>query len=416
MQDFGTKSDDTAGPSGQLSAAEFNNLASEAENAVLRSGQVLTGASVTQLATSLFLHGVKAQTFQDSGAANAYVATPVSGAGGVLLPTEYSTLNGATIIIKASASNTTASTLNIGQTTGTLLGTKAIVDQAGAPLISGAIQAGSYLQLRYDASIGAGSWVLMPWTSKQAGQPPSALNARMSIAAASTTGTMTASLVTVATALFAKSYQIQLFNKVINLATTGAGGMDTGTAPVSGYVALYAIYNPTTDVSALLAVNATGSAAPEVYGGANMPAGFTASALLTVVATNASSQFLPVLVLDRRVSFQFISAFSTSGGAAVLTSTSIAAAIPLNAKNFAGHLSLSLTGAGATTVSIAASATTTTNGMGIKFAAMAGAGGTISGQFPFNMIDLVTAQTVFYTLGTTGSAGSLSIFISSYMI
>lgn len=165
MQDFGTKSDDTAGPSGQLSAAEFNNLATEAENAVLRSGQPLSGASETQLATSLFLHGTKSQAFQDNGAANAYVATPASGASGVLLPVDYTALNGSIIILKASSANTGASTLNFGQTTGTLLGTKAIVQPSGAALTSGLIAANAYIQLRYDSSIGAGSWVLLPWST-----------------------------------------------------------------------------------------------------------------------------------------------------------------------------------------------------------------------------------------------------------
>ena len=185
MQDFGTKADDTAGPSGQLSAAEFNNLATELENAVLRSGQALNGGLVTQLAISLFLHGVKAQTFQDSGAVNAYVATPVSGSGGVLLPADYTNMDGMIVLFKASNANTGASTLNVGQTTGTLLGTKAIVDQAGAALTSGAIAAANYIQLRYDASIGAGSWVLLPssrpiattaqaqaWTSDQVEMTP----------------------------------------------------------------------------------------------------------------------------------------------------------------------------------------------------------------------------------------------------
>lgn len=164
MQDFGTKADNSPPPGGQLSAAEFNNLATENENAVLHSGQTLSGGSATQLATSLFLHGTKAQTFQDNGAANVYVATPVSGASGVLLPTDYAAMDGAIIVLKASAANTAASTLNIGQTTGALLGTKAIVDQAGTALVSGAISASTYIQLRYDSSIGAGSWVLLPWS------------------------------------------------------------------------------------------------------------------------------------------------------------------------------------------------------------------------------------------------------------
>lgn len=163
MQDFGTKADNSPPPGGQLSAVEFNNLATENENAVLRSGQSLSGASATQLATSLFLHGVKSGTFQDSGAVNAYVITPVSGASGVLLPSTYSEMNGAVIQFRAANANTGASTLNIGQTTGALLGTKAIVDQYGSPLISGAFGP-NLIQLRYDSSIGAGSWVLLPWS------------------------------------------------------------------------------------------------------------------------------------------------------------------------------------------------------------------------------------------------------------
>lgn len=165
MQDFGTKADNSPPPGGQLSAAEFNNLATENENAVLRSGQSLSGAAADQLAKSLFLHAVKSETFQDSGVANAYVATPVSGTSGVLLPADYSLMNGAIILLKASAANTAASTINIGQTTGTLLGTKAIVDQAGNSIIAGTILAGAYIQLRYDSGIGAGSWVILPWAA-----------------------------------------------------------------------------------------------------------------------------------------------------------------------------------------------------------------------------------------------------------
>lgn len=162
MQDFGTKANDTAGPSGQLSADEFNNLATELENAVLRSGQALSGASVLQMAISLFLHGTKSQTFQDSGVANAYVATPVSGLNGVAIPADYAAMNGSIVLFSAANANSGASTLNIGQTTGTLLGAKAIVDQTGAALTTGSIAAGTYVQLRYDSSIGAGSWVLLP--------------------------------------------------------------------------------------------------------------------------------------------------------------------------------------------------------------------------------------------------------------
>lgn len=162
MQDFGTKADNSPPPGGQLSAAEFNNLATENENAVLRSGQTLSGAAVDQLAQSLFLHAVKARSFQDSGAANAYVATPVSGTSGVLLPTAYTNLDGAVISFKAANTNSGAATLNIGQTTGTLLGTKPIRTPLDTALPANAILAGQYIDVTYNAAFngGVGAWVL----------------------------------------------------------------------------------------------------------------------------------------------------------------------------------------------------------------------------------------------------------------
>ena len=163
MQDFGTKADNSAPPGGQLSAAEFNNLATENENAVSRSGQTLSGASATQLATSLFLHGVKSETFQDSGAANAYVATPASGSSGVLLPANYAALNGTIISFKAAFANTAASTLNIGQTTGTLLGSKAIRTSSDTAIPANSIAAGQYVRLIYNSAFdtGNGAWELL---------------------------------------------------------------------------------------------------------------------------------------------------------------------------------------------------------------------------------------------------------------
>ncbi|EOU3128503.1 TPA: hypothetical protein ACLH5A_004271, partial [Yersinia enterocolitica] len=126
-------------------------------------------------------------------------------------------------------------------------------------------------------------------------------NAKMSVTAASSTATFTADELIVQTALGGLQYKLSSFSKTINLATTGAGGMDTGTVPANGFVALYAIYNPTTQISALLAVNASSVVAPEVYGGSNIPAGYTASALVSVLPTS-SSQLAPVIQQGRRVS------------------------------------------------------------------------------------------------------------------
>ncbi|MFM1298311.1 hypothetical protein WFL92_09295 [Yersinia enterocolitica] len=153
-------------------------------------------------------------------------------------------------------------------------------------------------------------------------------NAKMSVAAASATATFTADELIVQAVLGGRQYKLASFNKTINLATTGAGGMDTGTVPANGFVALYAIYNPTTQISALLAVNASSVVAPEVYGGSNMPAGYMASALVSVLPTS-SSQLAPVIQQGRRVSIVGASILSGSGAPSSLAAITVSA-VPLN--------------------------------------------------------------------------------------
>ncbi|CCV46736.1 hypothetical protein RSF51_000805 [Yersinia enterocolitica] len=153
-------------------------------------------------------------------------------------------------------------------------------------------------------------------------------NAKMSVTAASATATFTADELIVQASLGGRQYKLSSFNKTINLATTGAGGMDTGTVPTNGFVGLYAIYNPTTQISALLAVNASSVVAPEVYGGSNMPAGYTASALVSVLPTS-SSQLASVIQQGRRVSIVGASILSGSGAPSSLATLTVSA-VPLN--------------------------------------------------------------------------------------
>lgn len=412
MQDFGTKANDTAGPSGQLSAEEFNNLATEAENAVSRAGLVLNGSLDTQLANSLFLHGVKSASFQDSGAANAYVATPISGASGVLLPTAYAPLDGTIISFKASATNTGASTLNIGQTTGTLLGSKPIRTQTDGSLPAASITAGQYVQLVYNAAFNAGSgaWELLPWGYTTVSQPPSALNVRVSVTAASASATFTAAAVTMNAALGGQVFEAVGFSQVANLAASGAGGMDVGSAPANGFVAIYAIYNPTTNVRNVLAKNATSAVQTEVYTGANMPAGFTASALLTVLPTNGSGQFKVCAVSNRRVSIQSTQIFSGSTGGLSLQSFSAAAAIPFNAVEVLGTITNSST----LTSSIGLTLNSTSGGLSTQnISGTVGGGSGLNGNFASNII---VPQTMY--VSTTNSAGtpSYTVSVSEYAI
>jgi hypothetical protein len=232
---------------------------------------------------------------------------------------------------------------------------------------------------------------------------------RMSIATAAAAATFTADEVVVKSALGGSAWLLSSFSKTINLATTGAGGMDTGSGPVSGYVAIYAIFNPTTGVSALLAVNATSVAAPNIYGGANMPAGYTASALLTVVQTNASSQMKPVQVRDRRVYISPISAYTGSTGLSN-TSISISAVVPLNAIAASGIMSVSSTAAG--TISLDLFSDANSSGTCRNTASIAAAGICASS---FYDLPLATAQTIIASASnSTGGTPTYGVIISGY--
>ncbi|WP_343726698.1 hypothetical protein [Burkholderia seminalis] len=241
-----------------------------------------------------------------------------------------------------------------------------------------------------------------------------ARNVAMNVASASATATLTADEIIVCSGLGGVAYKLANFSNTINIAASGGpGGMDTGTAPANGYVAIYAIYNPTTGASALLATNATSTKAPEVYSGANMPPGMKASALLTVVPTNSSGQFVPVLVQDRKVSIlQYTALSSSSSSGFTNTALSIAGGVPRNAKRVGGSLSLSNS--------------TAANSVWVFYASSSGAGpqqysinttGSGGNLFGFSGLDLSAAQTMQYALLSI-SAGTCSyiIYISCYEI
>lgn len=243
-------------------------------------------------------------------------------------------------------------------------------------------------------------------TLRDSGKPYGATTVRMSVAAASATATLTADEIVCKSGT--SGWILSAFSKTINLSTTGAGGMDTGAAPVSGYVAIYAIYNPTTATSALLAKNATAAAQPETYNGVNMPSGYTASKLVAVCATNASSQFSICLVQDRITSFPTIQVINTTVSQGSPTSLNLSAAVPFNARRvkFRGAIA-------ASSASVAGSITVggSSNQVGISQAASALP---ISGSaltVELGYVPLVAAQTAFYT--DTVSSGIIAAFILS---
>ncbi len=232
---------------------------------------------------------------------------------------------------------------------------------------------------------------------------------RMYVTVPTQTSTYTAQEVVVKTALGGASHIIGNYSKVINLGTTGAGGMDTGTAPVNGYVGLYAIYNTITADASIIAVNAATLLSP-VYAGVNMPAGYNASALLTVVPTNASGQFKNLFVQDRKVTFTLATAFT---GSTVVTflPVSIAASVPANATEIFGELSTS----NGTVSSMSLAVVGDTNSVGQQVQSVSGAAGATSVS-NYAHVPLPVPQT-FY-ISTLNSAGSptFTVYIGGYFV
>jgi hypothetical protein len=241
-----------------------------------------------------------------------------------------------------------------------------------------------------------------------AGVVGQSVNLTMSVTAASATATLTADEIIVETALGGQTYRLASFSKTINLATTGAGGMDTGTAPVSGYVALYAIYNPTTGTSALLATNATSVSAPEVYGGANRPAGYTASALVSVWNTNGSGQFVVAVQLGRCIDYPPRTEITISTATSGFTQSGTIADIPLNARFVNGSVTFSASTTGNPSLSVAADA----SGSGTKQHLFQGAAGNYGNSF--SSLKLTVARAIFFALNLGGATGTATYFLTGY--
>lgn len=233
-----------------------------------------------------------------------------------------------------------------------------------------------------------------------------AQNAYMRVGTAAATATFTCNEVIVAATLTGNRYKLSSFSKPINLATTGVGGMDTGVAPVTGYVALYAIYNPTTSTSALLATNAPASPLSEIYAGANMPSGYTASALVCVWPTTASSLFSVGTLRGRRVSRVPVTVLSTSVGTGVPTTLSIGSAVPFSAVSCRGNITITSAAGSNNNAFIYSDALLVAQ----QYTSQ-GPGTGVSGNWE---IDLTTAQTLFYQMNVTAAPGAFTIQISSY--
>ncbi|CFQ40820.1 tail fiber protein [Yersinia frederiksenii] len=223
-------------------------------------------------------------------------------------------------------------------------------------------------------------------------------NAKMSIPSASAIATFTADELIVQTSLGGLQYKLSSFSNTVNLATTGAGGMDTGTVPATGYVALYAIYNPTSGASALLAVNATSARVPEVYGGANMPTGYTASALVSAWRI-ASSQFTIGYQRERHISIPLSTVYTTATGVTTIGPVSYASAVPFNAVSISVYIIAYQTSPG---VGVELNIYSSSSGIG-KLNANATVSGATSTSIATSDLDVINPQALFFNMASTNT-------------
>lgn len=234
-------------------------------------------------------------------------------------------------------------------------------------------------------------------------------NARMSVATTSATGTFTADQVVVGTSLGGATYRLNGFNKNINLATVGAGGMDTGTATANGFVGIYAIYNPTTQVSALLATMEASAILPIVYGGANMPAGYTASALISVAPISATAgQFAAFFQLDHAVDYLGVGVLTGStfvGGPVARPSTGI----PYSAKFVSGFNQVSSSASAAISQVLTSTAVSAIGGQYNTCNLTAGS----SQAVPFR-VAISLPQNIYQTASSSAGTPGFTINVKNY--
>ena len=130
---------------GTLPAAEWNEVPSELQNVIEKTGQTLSALDLDQLGKAIAVYASGADFYVDSGAVNAYV---LSGVGSKQTPPAY--FNGMKIRFIPTSTNTGASTVNVAT-----LGAKALKRADGTDLLTTDLQAGIPVQFQYDTGSGS---------------------------------------------------------------------------------------------------------------------------------------------------------------------------------------------------------------------------------------------------------------------
>ena len=156
--------------------------------------------------------------------------------------------------------------------------------------------------------------------------------------------------VTVASAIGGGYYTVPIPSAGLSMNgnTTGVGGMDTGTPPASGFLDLYWIYNPNTATLAMLGCADASCNGTAVYANGHLPTGYTASGLAAVLATDALKDTISESLLKKVVSLTKCPEMfgGTKSGTVALAPSSLLSAVPPEAINVTGFLSIASNTAG----------------------------------------------------------------------
>ncbi len=366
----------------------------------------VANALTTTQASSLYSQTATFGT--DAGTATAYSVT--------LTPAPASIPDGFVVRWRAATTNTGASTLSVNSSNA-----YAIQGAALAALAAGEIVAGGYYEAAFNANTSV--WILKTNTAgplqvatptaanhaaqlqQVVGNVGDARNLSATLLTAGTSLTYTADNLIVKTALNGLTYCIPSLNAKILSTATGAGGISSSsTMPASGFLAIYAIYNPTTATAALLGVNATSAKAPEICA-ATMPADYTASALIGVWPTTSDSYFNIADQAGRVVTTGRSAVINTSTSASSLTAVSLASAAPINAKFGFGDYSAT---AAATSSNVTQALAATASGIGNVYQTAL-----YYAQCAWRL-RLITPQVLYYLATSTGTLASFVIYICGY--
>jgi hypothetical protein len=319
------------------------------------------------------------------------------------IPAAYTT--GMSFNVKTANAPTGASVINANT-----LGNKSIVKSGAAPLTGSEWASGDIITLDYDGTnmqlLSFRSSGTLNASQLVGGAATVRLSASLTTAGASVT--LTADGIGVATVLGGAGIMLASYSQTLNTATTGAGGMDTGAAPTSGFLSIYAIYNPTTKTASILGTSASQTM---IYGGTNMPAGFTMSALISVWPTNASHLLIAGNVIDREFYYAAVPPIVLNNGTATTsTAVSLTSVVPVAARACYGQWSATETSSVTANSEAFYSTLNLTNSGIIRVTSVAvGGQNNIDGWLPIN-----TSQTIFYNVGQ--STLDATIFINGYRI